>query len=600
MSTKLKVTELDFEDIKTNLKTYLKNQTEFTDYDFEGSGMAVMVDLLAYNTHYLAMNANLAMNEAFLDSSVLRGSVVSHAKVLGYTPRSPRSPIAYVDITLNSYTSTTATMNKGTKFVTKIDNVNYNFVTNEAYTTTNLDNITKFSNIPLYEGTLVKSIYNVVANEKYIMADDRVDTTTLKVSVQTSSSDDTTAVYTLATDITQLSDTSEVYFLQEIENSQYEIYFGDDVVGKNVEDGNIVTLEYIVTNKTLANTADSFTSPSIDGHNDITIDVKTAAFGGANAESTASVKYSAPLDYASQGRAVTTDDYRIIVPTIYSNAKSVQVWGGEDNDPPIYGQVYISINTTSGTNLTQSQKDTIANSLKKYNVASIRPVIIDPDTISIILDVNFKYDSNKTTKSADDLKTLINTTITNYNTSDLGVFNGLFRFSKLSKLIDDTDGSILSNITKVNISKTFTPTSNTITKYELNYNNKLHSGHHESIVSSTGFNVSGYTQEVFFEDDHDTDKLRLFYWQSSTSKFYINDSFGTIDYATGNLVIGAANITSSAAITATVKTSSNDVIGVRNSILDINITNTTITGELDTIVSGGSSAGTGYTTADAF
>jgi hypothetical protein len=370
MAEKLQATELDFEDIKSNLKTYLKNQSEFSDYNFEGSGLSTLVDLLAYNTHYLAMNANMAVNEAFLDTATLRSSVVSHAKTLGYTPRSARCPVAYVDITINEDASSipSVTMNKGTKFTTQVDGTSYSFVTNADATATPINGILRFSNLPIYEGSLVTAKYTVDDNnpdKKYMITDSRADTTTLKVSIQNSAADTGTTVYTLATDITQVTQNSKVYFLQEVEDGKFEVYFGDNVVGTKPSDGNIVILEYIVTNKGKANNAKSFSGTTVGGYTNFTIATLVAAVGGAEPETIQSIKYNAPLDFASQGRAVTTDDYKLLVPQVYADAKSVQVWGGEDNDPPVYGQVYIAMQTNSGITLTQAQKDTIARSLDR-------------------------------------------------------------------------------------------------------------------------------------------------------------------------------------------------------------------------------------------
>ena len=439
MATKLQVTELDFDDIKTNLKTYMKNQTEFSDYNFEGSGLSVLIDALAYNTHYLGMNANMAVNEAFLDTATLRSSVVSHAKTLGYTPRSARAPIAYLNVTINNSSLTSITVAKGTKFTTQIDGTSYAYVVNANQTTTPVNGVLRFSNLPVYEGSLVTAKYTVDSSnieKRYMVTDNRADTTTLKVSVQNSASDVTTTVYTLATDITQVTATSNVYFLQEADNGKYEVYFGDDVVGTKPTDGNIIIIEYIVTNKAKSNGAKTFSGTSVGGESNITIATVAASAGGAEPETIESIKYNAPLDYASQGRAVTTEDYKVIIPKVFADTKAVQVWGGEDNNPPIYGQVFVSIKTTSGINLTQAQKDVITTSLDKYNIASVRPTIIDPEITKIKLNTTFKYNANVTTKTGTELETLVRSTLNTYNTTDLEKFDGVFRFSKLSRLVD--------------------------------------------------------------------------------------------------------------------------------------------------------------------
>ena len=612
MATKLQVTELDFDDIKTNLKTFMKNQTEFSDYNFEGSGLTAIIDLLAYNTHYLAMNANLAINEAFLDTATLRSSVVSHAKSLGYTPRSARSPVAYLDITLDNSTVPSATITKGTKFTTKLDGTTFGFVVNDDVTVVPINGVLRFSNLPVYEGSLVTAKYTVDAanaDKKYIITDSRADTTTLRVSVQNSSSDSITTVYTLATDIAQVSATSKVYFLQETEDGKYEVYFGDNVVGFAPSDGNIIILEYIVTNKAASNGAKSFSGTSVAGQTNLTISTIVIASGGADAESIQSIKYNAPLDYSSQGRAVTTSDYKTIVPKVYADAKSVQVWGGEDNDPPVYGQVYISIKTTSGAILTQAQKNSIARSLDRYNIASVRPTIVDPELTKIKLTISFKYDSNTTTKTASDLETLVRTTLSTYNSSDLEKFDGVFRYSKVSRLIDATDPSILSNITTVRITKTIVPTLNATQQYIVKFSNVLyhpHDGHNAAqggIVSTTGFTITGDTTNTWYMDDDGSGNLRIYYLTSGTTRTYQTTSVGTINYSVGTLTISSLSIVSSvnsSGIIITVVPNSNDIVPVRNQLIEIDLANTSVIGANDIIESGGSSAGTGYTTTSSY
>ena len=606
MAKKHQVTELDFDLIKDNLKTYMKNQNEFTDYNFEGSGLSQIIDLLAYNTHYLAMNANFAMNESFLDSATLRSSVVSHAKKLGYTPRSCRAPVAYVDVTLNSSSATSATLAKGTRFTTKVDGSTYGFVTNDDVSVTPSNGVMRFANIPVYEGTLITSRYTVDLNnieQKFLVSDVRGDTTTLNVSVQNSTSDVTTTVYTLATDITQVTSGANVYFIQEGSDGKFEIYFGDGVVGSAISNGNIVQLQYIVTNKEKANGAKVFSTSSVDGETDISIATLVSARGGAEPETISSIKFNAPLDYSSQGRAVTTQDYKTILPQVYAGTKSVQVWGGEDNDPPIYGQVFLSVRTKSGVNLTQAQKNSIAEDLKKYNVASIRPTFINPEVTKIKLRTDFKFDSKTTTKSVGDIETLIRTTITNYNNSDLQNFDVVFRHSKLSRLIDASDSSILSNTTRITLNKILTPVLNTVTQYVIDFNNPLynpHTGHNSAmggITSSTGFTISTNTNTLFLDDDGNGN-IRTYYLVGGTTRNYVDSTAGTIDYATGKIVLTDLTITSVVgnSISIDILPASNDIVSVRNQLLEIDMTNTSIDGTVDIIVSGGSSAGTGYTT----
>jgi hypothetical protein len=606
MAKKLQVTELDFDLIKDNLKTYMKNQNEFTDYNFEGSGLSQIIDLLAYNTHYLAMNANFAMNESFLDSATLRSSVVSHAKKLGYTPRSCRAPVAYVDVTLNSSSAISATLAKGTRFTTKVDGSTYGFVTNDDVSVTPSNGVMRFANIPVYEGTLITSRYTVDLNnieQKFLVSDVRGDTTTLNVSVQNSTSDVTTTVYTLATDITQVTSGANVYFLQEGSDGRFEVYFGDGVVGSAISNGNIIQLQYVVTNKTKANGANTFSTTSVDGETDVTVATLIAARGGAESETISSIKFNAPLDYSSQGRAVTTQDYKTILPQVYAGTKSVQVWGGEDNDPPIYGQVFLSVRTKSGVNLTQAQKNSIANDLKKYNVASIRPTFINPEVTKIKLRTDFKFDSKTTTKSVGDIESLVRKTIDDYNTSDLQNFDVVFRHSKLSRLIDASDGSILSNTTRITLNKILTPVLNTVTQYVIDFNNPLynpHTGHNSAmggITSSTGFTISTNTNTLFLDDDG-IGNIRTYYLVGGTTRNYVDSTAGTIDYATGKIVLTDLTITSvvGSSISIDILPASNDIVSVRNQLLEIDMGNTSVDGTVDIIVSGGSSAGTGYTT----
>ena len=617
---KLQVTELDFDDIKNNLKTYMKNQTEFSDYNFEGSGLSHLIDLLAYNTHYLAMNANMAVNEAFLDTATLRSSVVSHAKTLGYTPRSARAPVAYLDVTLDAPTRSSATISKGTKFTTQVDGRSYGFLVNEDLTTIPSNGILRFTNLPVYEGTLITTKYTVDssnAEKRYLITDNRADTTTLRVAVQNSVSDTTTETYELATDITQVTADSKVYFLQEVEDGLFEVYFGDDIIGKKPSDGNIIILEYIVTNMTAANGASTFSSTSIDGITGVTVATLIAARGGAEAESTESIRYNAPLDYSSQGRAVTTEDYKLIVPQVYADTKAVQVWGGEDNDPPIYGQVYISLKTNSGVTLTASQKDSIARLLDRYNVASVRPTLVDPNITKLRLTVNFKYDSKSTTKSTGDLESLVRTTIQNYNSTDLDKFDVVFRHSKLTRLIDATDPAILSNITTVRMVNSFTPQLNEPTKYTIKFNNKLHYPLENyintsrpishptgvEVLDSTGFTIAGSNETMYIEDSGNG-FIRMFYLESGTTRTYVNNNVGTVNYENGLVTLESLTITGTSNADGTVqiitKPESNDVVSVRNQLVEIDLDNTTIQGASDTITSGGSSAGTNYSTSTSY
>jgi len=618
MATKLEISDLDFDGIKTNLRNFLSQQDEFRDYDFEGSGMSVLLDLLAYNTHYLGYNANMVANEMFLDSADLRSSVVSKAKQVGYTPTSSTSADAFVDVVVNNATGSSLTMSRGTKFTTTVNGISYSFVNNSELTITPSDGVYKFSNVKLNEGTLLNFKYTANTSDtdqRFIIPNNNVDTNTLTVKVQESSSDATTNTYTLATGITGLDSTSKVYFLQEVENGRFEVYFGDGVLGKAVADGNIIIFDYINTNRTEANGATTFSlGGTIGGFSNATITTVDNASGGADPESITSIKYNAPRDYTSQDRAVTADDYKVLVKRLYANAQAVQVYGGEDAATPDYGKVYISIRAKSGSNLTELTKTNLVKSLKSFAVASVTPVIIDPETTFITLTTTFKYDSSLTTKDVSTLQTNVLDAVTGYNTNNLLNFTGMFRYSEVLKTIDDADESILSNITKVRMYKFITPTLSSALKYTVSYNNAFfnpHSGHNSSgggIVSSTGFKINNdsSTNEHFLDDDG-AGNIRVYYL-SGTTRIYTSTTFGTINYTTGEIILTSANITSisnvdgaaSTRIRITVTPDSNDIIPVRNQTLEIDTSNSSFTGSIDEIESGSSQAGTGYTTTSSY
>jgi hypothetical protein len=617
MASKLNISQLNFDAIKANLKRFLSNQSQFKDYDFEGSGMSVLLDLLAYNTHYLSYNANILANEMFIDTADLRNSIVSLAKALGYTPNSPRAANADINVVVNNATGASLTMNAGTQFTTSVDGVNYNFVTISSNTITPVDGVYTFSNLNIYEGTYVTYQYTVDTSDvdqRFLIQSANADTSTLTVQVQNSSVDTTVNTYTKATSITELDSTSKVYFLQEAEDGKFEIYFGDGVIGKALEDGNIIILKYVVTNKTAANGASSFSlSGNIGGFSDVSITVNSNAANGAEAQSNESIKFNAPKSYAAQDRAVTIEDYKAKVRELYANTKSVSAWGGEDAETPFYGRVYISINPTSGSVLTDTTKDSIVTQLKRYSVASVTPVIVDPETTSLLLTSTVKYDEKATTKTAATLKTDVTNALTNYNDNTLNQFDSIFRYSKVLELIDDADTSILSNITTLRIRKSFTPTTGSSTNYTVYFSNPLynpHTGHRSAeggVLSSTGFKVEGDATNVYFFDDDGSGNLRRYYLVGSV-RTYVDNTAGTINYSTGQVDINSVNISSienirgsaSTVIEITVQPNSNDIVPVRNQILNIDVANSTITVTPDTIVGGSANAGVGYTTTSSY
>ena len=613
---RLSVTEFDFDEVKDNLKLFMRNQTEFKDYDFEGSGLSALLDVLAYNTHYLGFNANMLANEMFLDSSQLRSSVVSHAKTLGYTTRSATASNAVVDIFLNT-TNASATMPAGTVFGASVDDESYQFVTISESVAFNSGSNIVFDDIRIYEGSYVSSRYvadtqNV--EQRFLINDDRADTTTLSVKVQNSATDTTQTTFTQATDISGLTSTSNVYFIQEVEGGQYEIYFGDGILGSAIEDGNIIIMQYVVTNKGAANGASTFTSSTaIDTVNSVNVVTVSNSAGGSEPESIESIKYNAPLDYASQGRCVTTEDYKTYVKQLFANTQAVSVWGGEDgsfndvsgvSDIAEYGKVFISVKSTTGLNLNEAQKAQLVTDLAPFTVASITPVVVDPETLNIILNVNFKYDTNATSSSKETIESLVSKTVTSFNNDNLKVFSSVFRHSQFTGLVDDADPSILSNITTVSLGSLYTPNTAGSYSFTVTFGNALynpHSGHNSAsggVIASTGFFISGNTNEMFFDDDG-AGNLRIYYLVSGVRTYFLSTA-GTVDYTTGLISVSPVFITTvsnvdgnvSSAIRFTAIPSSSDIVGKRNQILEIDTLNTTIGGNQDTIAvnSGGGSS----------
>ena len=605
---RIEITDLDFDTVKDNFKTFLSQQNSFTDYNFEGSGMSVLMDLLAYNTHYLAFHANMLANEMFIDTALTRSSAVSHAKALGYIPSSSKASNTYVDVTVKGVPTSqkTLVMAAGTIFTTTVDDTAYNFVTIGDNTATSDNGTFVFSDVRIYEGTRVRYTYTVNSSnleQQFVIPSSAVDTGTIVVSVQTSSSDVTTEVYTLNTDYATLDSTSLKYFLQEIEDGKFEVYFGDGITGKKPIDGNIVILDYVVTNGTAADGANAFTpASSVGGYSNVTALATASASGGGDAESVDSIKFNAPLKYAAKGRAVTPDDYKAIVPSVYTNIKSIQCWGGEDNDPPIYGKVYIAIRPNTGSSLTTTTKNLISTSLKKYNVASVVPEIVDAEILYLVLGVTAKYNSTVTEKAKSDIKALVETTISSFNTNNLQKFDSVFRHSNLLKDIDETDTSILSSTATLKLKRVVTPTLNAITKYTVSFNNAVYhpaASWSQTVVESTGFYLFGNTNEQFIDDDGNG-KLRTFYLLGGTTKTITNAEAGTVNYNTGVVVLTSFNITSvtnaDGTINVTVKPDSNDVIPVRQQVIEIDTVATTVTAEVDEFATGSATAGVGYST----
>ena len=630
---KMSITDLDFDSIKTNLKTYLKGQTEFTDYDFEGSGLNILLDTLAYNTHYNAFLANMLANEMFLDTAQKRNSVASHAKALGYTPTSTKAPVANVKVEVNNATGSSIIMPAGFPFSTTINSVAYQFVNITSRTIQSSAGLYTFgtdtTGIPIYEGTWTTTRFTVDLNDadqKFVIPNEGVDISTVAVSVQVSAGDSTTTTYSAATSLVDITGTTTAYFIQETVDNQWEIYFGDGVVGKALADGNIIILSYVITNAANANGAVTFTAAStISSFSDITTTTVSAAAGGAVSETLESIKHNAPFSYAAQNRTVTAKDYESIVPTIYPNVESISVWGGEYADPAVYGKVYISIRPKAGNTLTEATKTSIVSSLENYNVASVTPVILDPETTKIIPTINFKYNSTITTKTASTLASLITAAIATWSDDNLEKHEAIFRYSQFTTMIDEVDPSILSNITTIKMSKTFKPTEGTATKYTISFENDIynpHSGHAASttgttaggVVSSTGFKYTSDATNVWYYEDDGAGLINSYYVSGSSKVYNTSNPIGTVTYADtgtvqgGTIVLTKENIASvenydgvtQTYIRLTTQPDSNDIVPVRNQVLEIDTTNLVVTGIADSIAAGSSDGGTQYATSSSY
>jgi hypothetical protein len=485
MTDRLRVTELDFDTIKSNLKNFLKSQNEFTDYDFDGSGLSVLLDVLAYNTHYNAYYLNMIANESFLDTALLRNSVISHAKKFGYVPRSASAARATINFTVNSLNSTpgSLTLPRGYTFLSSLlDNKVYNFVTLEDTTVTKTGTSFVFSDLKIYEGFLSEYSFNhsQSSNPKQIFTipETNIDTSTLKVTVQQSTSNSESIVYTLATDVLDLNANSKVYFLQEGINDQYEIYFGDDVIGKKIPDGGVVNVTYLSTNGSLANRANNFvgTAPVSSFTTFSAIPVAASA-GGSEKETVDQIKFAAPLQFTAQNRAVTKNDYVKLIQQRYPQFDAVNVWGGEENDPPVYGKVFISAKPKLGFEVSDTEKEYFINEIvKPISVLTVTPEFVDVDYNYVKLTSTVYFDPTKTNLNTSTLTSKVQNAINSFSTSNLNQFNSLFSSSKLRTDIDDSDVSILSNELIVFLSKKFRPILNQTNNYTLDFGLELSRG----------------------------------------------------------------------------------------------------------------------------
>ncbi len=511
MADRLRITELDFDTIKRNLKTFLNQQSEFTDYDFEGSGLSVLLDILAYNTHYQAYYLNMIANEAFMDTALLRDSVVSHAKVLGYVPYSRKASIATINFTANTTSDTAATLTipKGFRFLSnEIDGVTYGFVTLTDVTATKANTDFSFFNLPIYEGQLAAYTFNhnQATNPKQIftLPDTNIDTTTISVSVQPSSTNTEISVYSLASDASNTSMQSEVFYLQENKGQQYQIYFGGGVIGKKLPDGAVVSVSYLITNGEAANKANNFVATQTladslgNSQSNFIISPVSAAAGGSERESVDEIKFSAPLQYTTQNRLVTTKDYESYIKKNYPSIDSLSVWGGEDEIPKVYGKVLISLKPKDNYYLSEAEKQRILDEIvNPKSIISIGAEIRDPDYLYILLNTHVKYDPKKTSLTESQLTTQIENSIVSYKQTYLDKFGAIFALSKVQERIDSVEtNSIVGSETTIKLQKRIIPKLNQNSNYTINFGTPIKRGTLADRLTTTEFSVYDNTQVV--------------------------------------------------------------------------------------------------------
>ena len=513
MANRLRVTELDFDQVKTNLKTFLKQQTKFQDYDFEGAGLNILLDVLAYNTHYNAYYLNMVANESFLDTAILRDSVVSHAKMLNYVPFSYTSPRAVINLTIDSGTTTPeeVTIPKGYTFESGlIDGSAYTFTTQQQYTATKSGTSFFFENVDIYEGQLntFNYTYTEIDNPKgiFIINDTNIDTDSISVTVQPNISNTASSIYSKVDDILDITSESEVFFLQEGRNGNYEVYFGDGVVGKKLQDGAIVSIQYLITKGDIANGADAFIgTQNIGVYSTFTITVVDVAAGGAINESVDSIKFSAAAQYATQNRLVTVKDYESYIKSKYPSVDSLSVWGGEDNIPKVFGKVYIALKPKTNYFISETEKQRIIDEIiNPKAIVSVQAEIRDPQFLYILLENSVQYNAKKTALDEQTIKNNIKQAIVLYKTTNLDKFNSTFIQSKLQEIIDATNGnSIIGSETNVKVQKRFQPKLNESASYRIEYNVPLFRGTTVNKLTSTPFTVNditGVSRVAFFEE----------------------------------------------------------------------------------------------------
>ena len=605
---------LDFDQIKTSIRDYLRANTNFTDYDFEGSNLSIIIDALAYNTYTTAYNTNMAANECFLDSATLRENVVSLARNIGYVPRSRRSARARISFIVSGLTETsTLTINAGIICNGSGANTNYIFCIPENITVPVVNGVGQFDNIEIYEGNFISQEFTVdtsLFNQRYILDNSFIDTSTIKVKVKPSSSSTSSVTYKQIDNIVGITSTSNSYLLQEIEDERYELIFGDNVIGKKLSNSNVITVSYITTDGKDGNGASEFSfvgnitnqdggaiNPSLIGL--VSTDEKSR--DGDEIESISSIKYFAPRIYSSQYRAVTSSDYESVLGYIYPNVESVTAYGGEEMNPPRFGKVFISVKPRNGDFLSDETKRELIQKLKSYAVAGIVPEFIDLKYLYVELTTNPYYNPSLN-DDPENLKTGVSNALTQYSRSiDVNKFGGRFKYSKAVSLIDSVDSSITSNITLVTIRRNLKAVLGQFAQYEVCFGNMFHTQESSYNVVSTGFTIEGVVGTVYLADEViNRDKGRIFfftYTEGGTPNI-VKKNAGTVDYMHGEVLIDTCNITSTVIENGVIEIQaiphSNDIVGLRDLYVKFDMTNTTINMIPDLISSGENTSGSRF------
>jgi len=621
-----KFSNLDFDQIKTQIKDYLRSNSNFTDFDFEGSNLSVLIDILAYNTYITSYNANMVANEVFIDSATLRENVVSLARNIGYLPSSKKASKAtvsfFVDTSTLTTNPTTMTLRAGLVAVSdSFGGSNYTFCIPENITVSVVNDAAFFNDIEIYEGTFLSKTFTVDTSnidQRFVIPNANTDTSTLVVQVKESEFDLSSVKYELAQSIIDVTGTSKIYLLQEAADEKYELLFGDGVFGNRLENGNVVTATYIITNGPDANGVRnfSFAGRLVDNDDRVVttgvsaISLTNPSTGGGNIESVDSVRKYAPLKYASQNRAVTSQDYEVLTKQVFPESESVSAFGGEELNPPQYGRVFIAIKPKNGAYLSNFVKSDIIAKLKRHTVAGIVPQIIDLKYLYVELTSNIYYNSNQF-PSASSLKTKVTECLETYSkTTELNSYGARLKYSKLLRVIDDCDSSITSNITSIVMRRDLRPVINSFADYELCFGNRFYIGDGVNIKTS-GFYVEGYSGEVFFSDVPDanmkTGVINLIRSLSETEMQVLRRNVGTVDYERGEILLNPIKIIGTSKfesdfpiIEVQAVPYSNDVIGLQDLFLQLDISKSNISVISDTISSGADVSGSRYTVSSSF